>query len=225
MMSTQKGSSNRSKQRHVSLIHSIWYQICRTSLWFAFKICFRVHYKGSRHLPGKGPVLVVANHQSFLDPPAIGCGVFRRMNFLARKTLFKFKPFGWLIDSVDAIPLDQEGIGFAGIKETLRRLKNDEAVLIFPEGSRCFDGQIAPFTSGYVTLAVRSQATIVPVAIAGAFEVFPRTRMFPSFFKRGIRIEYGKPLAYNDYADMSEEEIHQSVLHSIQEMFNRLNSH
>ena len=67
----------------------------------------------------EGGVLVVSNHQSHLDPPLIGIGCPRRMNYLARDTLFRFAPFAWLIRSVDAIPIDREGIGLGGIKEAL----------------------------------------------------------------------------------------------------------
>ena len=71
------------------------------------------------------------------------------MNYLARESLFKFAPFRWLIRSLDAIPLDRDGIGIAGLKESLRRLKRGEMVLIFPEGRRTSDGKIASFRPGF----------------------------------------------------------------------------
>lgn len=164
---------------------------------------------------------MVANHQSFLDPPAVGCGYYRLSNFLARKTLFKFKPFGKLIDSVDAIPLETDGLGFQGIKETLKRLKNNEAVVIFPEGSRCYDGELMEFTKGYATLAVKSNATIVPVGITGAFEAFPRTQKFPSPFKPRVILEYGEPITPEMYKDMKDNEICEIVESKIREIFER----
>lgn len=219
----QKTASKRSpKKSRPTKTHLFWYHLCQGSLYVAIKLCFRIKYINSKNVPKKGATLLVANHQSFLDPPAIGCGYFRATNFLARKTLFKFKPFGKLIDSVDAIPLETQGLGFQGIKETLRRLKNQEAVLIFPEGQRCFDGEIAPFTSGYVTLATRSKAAIVPVAIAGAFEAFPRTQKFPSLFKPRVRVEYGEPILPETYGSMSDEEIHELVVAKIHALFEKI---
>ncbi|MBQ6826783.1 MAG: 1-acyl-sn-glycerol-3-phosphate acyltransferase, partial [Thermoguttaceae bacterium] len=160
----KKSAAQRSsKKRVVSKRHACWYHFCQGCLYLGLKIFFRIKYTNAKHVPRSGPTLLVANHQSFLDPPAVGCGYFRMTNYLARKTLFKFKPFGWRIDSVDAIPLETQGLGYQGIKETIRRLKNDEAVLIFPEGQRCYDGEIAPFTSGYASLAVKANATLVPV--------------------------------------------------------------
>lgn len=219
----KKSAAQRSsKKRVVSKKHACWYHFCQGCLYLGLKFFFRIKYTNAKHVPRSGPTLLVANHQSFLDPPAVGCGYFRMTNYLARKTLFKFKPFGWLIDSVDAIPLETQGLGYQGIKETIRRLKNDEAVLIFPEGQRCYDGEIAPFTSGYASLAVKANATLVPVAIAGAFEAFPRTQKFPSFFKPRVRVEYGVPLTPADYAGLSADEINDLVVQRVTEIFERI---
>ena len=101
------------------------------------------------------------------------------MNYLARETLFRFAPLGWLIHSLDAIPIDRDGLGLNGIKESLRRLKRGEMVLIFPEGTRTRDGEMAPFRPGFTVLAARSKAWILPVAIEGAFDAWPRSRKLP----------------------------------------------
>jgi len=86
-------------------------------------------------------VLVVSNHQSHFDPPLVGIGCWRQMNFVARESLMTFRPFGWLIRSIGAIPIDRDGIGLSGIKESLKLLKRGEMVLIFPEGTRTPPGQ------------------------------------------------------------------------------------
>ena len=222
-MSESPQNSPQRRQRHVTWRHNAWYHFCWFICLLIIKILFRACHKGRRNIPRKGPVLVVSNHQSFLDPPAIGVGVWRRMNYLARKQLFTFKPFALLIASVDAIPLDQDGIGFQGIKETIRRLRNNEMVLIFPEGARSFDGSMVPFRKGYINIAVKTNAVIVPTAIAGAFQAFPRQKKYPSIFKKGLRIEYGKPITPDDYKDMSEEELHDLVENRVREIFDRIN--
>lgn len=216
----QKGRN----KRHVSIGHQVWYQFCRAQVWFIMKLLFRVRHRGRKNIPWRGPVLVVANHQSHLDPPAIGIGVFRRMNYLAKKGLFTFKPFAWLIASVDAIPLDQDGIGFQGIKETLRRLRNGEAVLIFPEGRRSLDGAMQPFRTGYVNIAVKSGAWIVPTAIAGSWNFMPPHQKCPSFFHRAVRVEYGEPIKPADYENLSEPELHALVERRVGALFEKLNA-
>lgn len=220
-MTEKTVKSGGRKERHVTWRHEMWYHFCWSFCWFTSIFLFRSKYIGRKNVPKKGPVLVVSNHQSFLDPPVIGGGIWRRMNYLARKQLFKFKPFALLIASVDAIPLDQEGIGFQGIKETIRRLRNKEMVLIFPEGSRSHDGAMIPFMTGYINIAVKTKSTIVPTAIVGAFEAFPRQKKFPSIFKKGLRIEYGAPITPEDYAEMKEEELHALVESRVHELFDR----
>ena len=188
-----------------SLLHRLWYQLLQRSLQLAAVIVYRVRYSGRENIPAEGGVLVVSNHQSHFDPPLVGVGCPRQMNYLARDTLFRFAPFGWLIHSIGAIPIDREGVGLSGIKESLRRLKRGEMVLIFPEGTRTRDGEIARFRPGFTTLAVRSKAAILPVAVEGAFQVFPRWRRFPGLGR--IRVRYGQPILPAEFADRDEREL------------------
>jgi 1-acyl-sn-glycerol-3-phosphate acyltransferase len=174
-------------------------------VWLFWAAGYWVRYTGRENIPPEGAVLVAPNHQSFLDPPLVGAGCPRRMNYLARKSLFHFFPFRWLIDSLDAIPLDTEGIGFGGMKETLRRLRRGEMVLVFPEGSRTWDGEVGPFQPGFTTLAVRGRAAILPVAIEGAFEVWPRSEKLPRLGV--VHVHYGVPIPAEDVRRQSEEDV------------------
>ena len=150
-------------------------------------------------------MLVVANHQSYLDPVAIGAGCPQRLSYMARKTLFRFSPFGWLIHSVNAIPLDIEGIGIGGVKETLRRLKRGEMVLIFPEGTRTRTGQIGPLKPGFCSLARRGKVALLPVAITGAFEAWPRGKKLPG--RSQIQIRFGPPIQPEEIAKLTDDEL------------------
>ena len=140
-----------------SLWNLLWYNFLKRLLQLAGVVGYGIRHAGRENIPTSGGVLVVCNHQSHFDPPFVGMGVARRMNYLARDTLFRFAPFRWLIHSVDAIPIDREGIGLNGIKESLRRLRRGEMVLIFPEGTRTRDGEIAPFKPGFTVLAARER--------------------------------------------------------------------
>jgi 1-acyl-sn-glycerol-3-phosphate acyltransferase len=168
-----------------------------------------MRYTGRENIPPEGPVLVVSNHQSYMDPPLVGAGCPRRMNYVARKTLFRNGPFRWLIRSLDAIPLDTDGSSLAGIKETLRRLKREEMVLIFPEGGRCWDGEVGPFRPGFTTLAVRGRAAILPVAIEGAFQAWPRTRKWPR--PGTIHVHYGEPILAEQLDQYRDEQLVEEV--------------
>ena len=208
--------------RMISWQKRAFYYLHRCPLMLFFMVFYRVRYYGRNNLPGSGAVLVAANHQSHFDPPLIAVGLRRRLNFLARKTLFKF-PLGWWIDMLDAIPLDIDGIGFEGIKESLKRLRGGEAILIFPEGARCWDGKIAEFKPGALTLAVRGKAAILPTVIDGCFNAWPRTNKLPWLWGK-IRVLYGKPILYDELKNLSEEELHRLVESRIHELFRRLRS-
>ena len=182
-----------------------------------FMIFHGARYFGQANIPKKGGVLIVANHQSHYDPPLVGAGIVRQVNYLARKTLFKFKPFGWLIDSLEAIPLDNQGIGFEGIKETIRRLKNEEMVLMFPEGTRCWDGKIAPLKDGFLTLAIRGKASILPVAVSGAFESWPRFLRFPGPGR--LKVVYGELIPYEIAKETPPDELHKQVEEKMHDLF------
>jgi 1-acyl-sn-glycerol-3-phosphate acyltransferase len=198
-----------------SFLSRAWYAALQRLTQLVAVLAFRVRCSGIHNLPAEGGVLVVANHQSHLDPPLVGLASHRRMNYLARSSLFAFPPFRWLIHSLDAIPIEREGIGMGGIKESLRRLKRGEIVVMFPEGTRTRDGEIGTFHAGFATLAVRSKAAILPVAIDGAFHAWPRRFKFPRL--GNIRVHYGAPLLPADIAKLSDEELQAEVNRRVRE--------
>lgn len=172
-------------------------------------------------MPETGGVMVVSNHQSHFDPPLIGAGLRRRLNYLARKSLFKSRALAWLIEMLDAIPLDIEGIGFEGIKESMKRLRGGEMILIFPEGARTWDGNMAPFKEGALTLAQKCKVAILPTAIDGCFEAWPRMNKFPRLWGK-FRVAYGEPIPYEDFKDLSEEDLRRRIENRIQKLIDQL---
>ncbi len=171
------------------LASRVWYAITKPVVRWVATFAYGARFTGQENVPRSGSLLVVANHQSHLDPPIMGCGFPRRLNYMARKDLFGFAPFRWLIQSFDAIPVDRHASPIAGVRETLRRLSRGEAVLMFPEGTRTLDGEIGTFMPGFAMIAVRSGAAVQPAAIEGAFDVWPRRNRFP--WRGTIHIHFG----------------------------------
>jgi 1-acyl-sn-glycerol-3-phosphate acyltransferase len=183
----------------------LWYNTLRVICRLLFFSLFRLRCHGRERIPKTGGVLVVSNHQSQLDPIVVGLNFDRRLNYLARKTLFRFPLFRWLIESLDAIPIDREGTGLAGLKETLRRLKQGEMVLVFPEGTRTQNGEVQPFKPGFTTVARRAGVPILPVAIEGPYESLPRNARFPRPVT--VQVEIGKPLLPRQIEQLSERDL------------------
>jgi 1-acyl-sn-glycerol-3-phosphate acyltransferase len=156
-------------------------------------------------MPTEGAVLVSSNHQSYFDPVIVGLTFNRRLNYLARQTLFRFTLFRWLIDFLDAIPLDRDGLGVSGLKECLRRLRRGEIVLIFPEGTRTRDGNVSPLQPGFIMLARRGTVSLLPVGIDGAFDAWPRTAIVPRLTK--IHVAVGNPITPAEIARLDDAQL------------------
>jgi 1-acyl-sn-glycerol-3-phosphate acyltransferase len=206
-----------------SLPSRLWYGFLKRIVQLVAVVAYHVRCTGMRNIPAAGAVLIVSNHQSHFDPPLVGMGCPRQMNYLARESLFRFAPFRWLILSVGAIAIDREGLGLAGIKESLRRLKRGEMVVMFPEGTRTRDGEVGPFHAGFTTLAVRAQAAILPVAIEGAFAAWPRWRTFPRLGT--IHVHYGAPITPEEIEGRDERELLAEVEDRVRQCHARLRQH
>ncbi len=190
------------------------YHAIRWICYFFFLIAFRLKLVGLEKIPKSGPVLITPNHQSHLDPMLIGCVSRRRMNFLAKKQLFRVWPIGWIISFLDSIPIDREGMSAGGIKETLKRMKRGEMVLMFPEGTRSPDGEMKKILPGFCALVKRTQATIVPTGIQGADRAWPRRRAFPLPGPK-IVIVFGDPVTPDQYQHLNDDQLVEFLDHAI----------
>jgi 1-acyl-sn-glycerol-3-phosphate acyltransferase len=188
-----------------SLVKRMGYGACHSLARLAATVLFRVRVAGRENVPRTGGGLVCANHQSYFDPVLIGLAVDRRLNYLARDTLFRNPAFKWLIDFFDAIPIDREGGGLAGLKETLRRLKQEEMVLIFPEGTRTRDGEMLPLKPGFCAVARRGKQPLVPVGFDGAYQAWPRTSPMPQLCTMAVVI--GEPILPELVGKLSDAEL------------------
>ena len=144
------------------------------------------------------------------------------MNYLARRSLFDSRLFGAAIRLLDAIPLEHDGLGIGGIKETLKRLKRDELVLIFPEGTRTANGRLQKFRSGFIVLARRTKVPLIPVAIHGAFEAWPRQQKHPRLGR--IVVGVGEPIAYENYKELDDDQLLELLAQRIQSEYDALDN-
>ena len=179
-----------------------WYRIVQAGSGILLCAIGGFRVTGPRERTFRGGALLVSNHVSFLDVFVLGIPLDFAINYVARSTLF-FPPLGGLIRSVGGFPIQREGMGASGLKETLKRLRNGGIVLLFPEGTRSPDGELRTLKSGISVLAARAKVPIIPAAVAGTFEAWPRTWPFPRPFP--IRIHYGPPIFPEDLAGLDAE--------------------
>jgi 1-acyl-sn-glycerol-3-phosphate acyltransferase len=182
----------------------LWYRLVQYMFATMFAALGGWRASGRHNMPASGAVLLVANHLSFLDVFLLGITLRRPLNFVARSSLF-FPVLGYLIRSMGAFPIQREGMGASGMKETLRRLRRGGIVTLFPEGTRSRDGKLAPLKSGIAVLVSRAGVPVVPAGIAGTFEAWPRSRLLPVL--RPVRIHFGPPIRPEDIAGMESQAV------------------
>src|SRR5271154_369326 len=155
---------------------------------------FRWHVFGAENVPLSGGVILASNHASFLDPPLVGAGLKRDINYLARESLFRFPGIGALLRSWNAVPVDRDGGGAAGLREILNRLIAGGGIILFPEGTRTKDGRLQPARSGIGLTVIKSDVPVIPVRTFGTFEAFGRNHKFPR--PKNVAVKYGEPMRF-----------------------------
>jgi len=166
--------------------------------WSVFRVLYATYFRwrvfGAENVPVNGGVILASNHASFLDPPLVGCGLKRDINYLARESLFRFPGIGALLRSWNAVPVDRDGGGAKGLKIILDRLLNGAGIILFPEGTRTKDGKLQPARSGIGLTVIKSTAPVVPVRVFGTFEAYGRYVKIPKPHR--IMVKYGKPMNF-----------------------------
>ena len=193
-------------------LYDLLWVLCRTLGVSVFG--FRVRF--AEPLPQHGGLLVVSSHQSHLDPLLLGLATDRRLSTLARSSLYRFKPFAAVITALDAVPIDRNASMVKTMKSIIGRLRDGRAVVIFPEGTRTATGRLGELKSGFALMAKKAEVPIVPVAIVGAYECWPRTSLLPRPGR--IRLEFGPVIPAAEIARLDEREILERCTAQIREL-------
>jgi 1-acyl-sn-glycerol-3-phosphate acyltransferase len=161
-------------------------------------IFFRLRRTGREHVP-KGPLLLAANHRSFLDPFVIGCCVPRPIYFVAKRELFDRRIAGWFLNALGAFPIKRGETDTESMETARLLLERGEAVVIFPEGTRHRSGPLHKPKRGVGRLALQTGAPIVPIAVKGT------ERARRGWVIRPVRVDLrlGRPLTYPRVEDPS----------------------
>lgn len=175
------------------------YRFFRFFLIWACKLFFHLEVRGRGFIPAKGGFVLASNHASFLDPILLGTACPRVLNFAARESLFRNKLFGWLIAEVGSFPIKRWSADLSAVKESVRRLKNNAGLLVFPEGTRSQDGCIREITSGFVMLAAKAGVPIIPVWVSGSRKAWGKGSKFIQPAK--IRVIFGNSVEVENRRD------------------------
>ena len=159
---------------------------------FCFNVFGRLEVTGRDNVPRHGPLIVIANHLSFTDPPVLVCSLPRTLSFLGKKELFANPASNFIMRNFHVHPFDRSGLGVDAIRMAMRLLAQDRAIVIFPEGKRSPDHKLGDGLAGAAYMAFRSQAPVLPVGITGT-EKIAGWRMPVSLTR--FRVNIGQPFS------------------------------
>lgn len=159
----------------------------------------RLDVRGAEHIPREGPFLLIANHQSYLDPILIQAVVRRPLYTMAKSTEFSTPVVGSLLKRLKSFPVRRFEIDPQAVRLVLRHLEAGRGVGIYIEGERTWDGRLQDPRLGTIRLILKAGAPVVPCGIQGAYDVWPR---WHRRIRRGpIRIRFGAPLRFPELHD------------------------
>jgi 1-acyl-sn-glycerol-3-phosphate acyltransferase len=191
----------------------ILYDIAHTIFFILFKILFGYRIIGRENVPKTGPVILASNHASFLDPPFVGTALWRRVNFVARDTLFNRPWKKFILDRWMAFPLNRDRLDKTTLNEILARLKKGEPVCLFPEGTRSADGTLQPGKAGIGMIVSLAKVPVVPVFIRGSYLTFGK--IHKSFRPAKVSVTFGKPIDFSRLEGISRHERYQGIADAI----------
>ena len=175
----------------------------------------RLEAQGVNNIPKEGGVLFLSNHVSFLDPVIVGSAANREIHYMARSNAFDIPGLGKLIAVFNAYPVNRGAPDLGALRKTISLLKDGNAVLIFPEGTRSVDGTLGKARDGACFIAHRAGVPTIPVFHSGAERVLPRNSK--RLRRAKLTVTFGEPLELTAEEFETRREMYQQMGNQIME--------
>lgn len=182
----------------------VWYRGTQLLAGLFVRLVSRVEVLGKEHIPQRGPFVLVANHQSILDPIFVQWACPRPLHTLTKSTQFSHPMMRFILKRLNALPTRRYRVDPHVVRMILRRLSEGEGVGIYPEGERSWDGELQPFRRGTVRVLLRAGVPIVPCGVAGTYDVWPRWSR--KLRRARVRIRFGRPLLWRPHLRRQDRE-------------------
>jgi 1-acyl-sn-glycerol-3-phosphate acyltransferase len=197
----------------------LFYSVVVVIVRFVLKIIFRINVYGKNQnvVIKNGNYIICGNHSSMFDPVLVAVTHNNHIRFMAKKELFKNPVFRYVFNKLKAFPIDREGNPLTAIKNSLRILKNNEILGMFPEGTRVKKHEESNAKGGIAVIAIKTKKPVLPVYIDSKYKFFSKVNIYYGDF---IHLDefYGKKLESEDYNEISEDIM--DKIYSLKEDFN-----
>lgn len=168
------------------------YQFWKAIATGFIRLMTRMTVDGKENLPRTGSYVLAPVHRSNVDTPIAAGVTRRRMRFMGKDSMWKNKPFGWLLSSVGGFPVTRGTTDIEALKRCIHVLNNGEPLVMFPEGERKSGPIVQPLFEGAAYVACRGRVPIIPVGIGGSERVMPKGAKF--IYPRKVRVIVGQPI-------------------------------
>ena len=198
------------------------YHFIHLLIYIITKPLFRYKAIGTRHIPKKGGAILASNHASYVDPFFVGLGVVRRINYLAKKELFSSRVTSYFLRNLfRVIPIDREQMDRTTLKTIYGHLRSNEILLMFPEGTRSYDGSLQEAKMGIGMIAYNTQVPIIPVYISGSHAILPRDDK--RVHLKQCSVYFGPPINLDGfYKQRKSKELYKTISDNIMSSIGKL---
>lgn len=175
-------------------LSALTYQVCTGLMRILVSVFARWEVVRADRVPAEGGLVLVANHMHLLDPPLVAASCRRRLHPMAKRELFEIPLIGWFFWAYGAFPVRRFSADIGALRAARNHLRNGDAVLMFPEGTRS-NGGLRPALPGAAMVALLAGVPVVPVAITGT-ESVRLSDVLLGWARRArpcIRVEFGQP--------------------------------
>ncbi len=182
------------------------YKILKIILYPIFKLIFLFKVKDRpKHIPEKN-LIICANHKSLLDPILLALASKREINFMAKKELYNNKFFGYILRKLYAFPVNRGNNDIDAVRQSIKVLKQDKLLGIFPEGTRVKDSEISRenFKDGVALIATKTNSNILPVRIRGKYGLFSR-----------VTVEFKDIIKVEDFDSTNKKNLYQNIMDEV----------
>lgn len=200
------------------------YLVVRGALALFMRVYHRMQIEGREHLPATGAFVLAPVHRSYIDTPIAACVTSRRMRFMGKDSVWKYRSFGWVASMLGAFPVTRGSADREALRRGIAVLGAGEPLVLFPEGERKSGPVVQPIFDGAVYIAAKAGVPIIPVGIGGSESVMPKGAKF--WYPRRVHVVIGPPIPAYHSADgrVPRAELRdrsQQLRERLQELFDR----